>query len=443
MNVSHEQNGHAPNYDDPPSFFDDDVEGDAPAPWDALLSPSTNEWFTTAPAARKWLLRDKRRPNAEGFLPLGKAVQLIAAGGVGKTMAIVQLAQAVATGQEWFGTFPVSSPGPVLMLLGEEDAEEVHRRMYNSAQLLKRAPEAGSIVAVPLAGVACAMLAHDTSGNPIETEFLRWVRSVAGTKPWKLIVIDPLSRFAGLDAEKDNAEGTRFVQAIESLSTAMGATSLVAHHTNKTGRGNGVEVGGEAGRGSSSLHDGFRWQASLGLQTVKLGSSEERERLGQVVTFAVTKSNYSRKGEPLLLRYSEHGGALVPLDAVDLELLGNARNNGEEKQAKVAQKDAARREHAQKIEAEKREKRDAGQERAEKKKAERRHAEDAALRACVAASDGITETTLFSEMSARLDGCSNPATQAAVARAVLAGWMRVNPKGPKNAKLHHLVGGVS
>jgi hypothetical protein len=79
-------------------------------------------------------------------------------------------------------------------------------------------------------------------------------------------------------------------------------------------------VGTADARGSSAFGDGLRWVASLTPTDIKqaLQDPEERDRLGELVTFEVTKSNYSRKGDALQLRRDgEHGGAMVPLDADD------------------------------------------------------------------------------------------------------------------------------
>ena len=44
------------------------------------------------------------------------------------------------------------------------------------------------------------------------------------------------------------------------------------------------------------------------------------------MTFAVTKSNYAAKPDPVLLRRDlDHGGALVPLDEADLATVAGAR----------------------------------------------------------------------------------------------------------------------
>ena len=62
------------------------------------------------------------------------------------------------------------------MLLGEEDEQEVRRRLYQARIVGARMPDDDAIVVVPLAGIACAMLESD-KGNPHETDFLRWVRA--------------------------------------------------------------------------------------------------------------------------------------------------------------------------------------------------------------------------------------------------------------------------
>jgi hypothetical protein len=68
-------------------------------------------------------------PSARVF-PVGEVGQLIAEGGAGKTMALCQLAVAVATGTRWLGTFEATR-GRALLVLREEDAEEARRRLLH------------------------------------------------------------------------------------------------------------------------------------------------------------------------------------------------------------------------------------------------------------------------------------------------------------------------
>ncbi len=246
-----------------PSGLVDTVDREASAaPGVAIDVPAA--WYSERPPARTWLLRDVRRPDSRGVLPLGKVGQLIAEGGAGKTMALCQLAVAVATGTAWLGAFGVQKPGRVLLALGEEDAEEAQRRLYaaRAASPAVRAPEPGAIVVMPLAGVAASMLELDDRGNLVETPWLTEFRSYVRAGDFRLVVVDPLSRFAGPTAEKDNAAGTRFVQALESLVSPT-STVLNGHHTNKGARGANGKVDGTSGRGSTSLYDGARWQCVL------------------------------------------------------------------------------------------------------------------------------------------------------------------------------------
>ena len=184
-----------------------------PSPWESRIKVVPQEWYTTAPKPREWLLKDARTEAKEGVLPLGKVGLLAAEGGAGKTMAVVQLARAVATRTRWLNTFDVPEAGKVLLILGEEDAEEIHRRIYRASHLDGAVPPEGSIVTLALAGITCPMIEDGDDGA-----FLVWLREyVKQTGPYALVVADPISRFYGKDAEKDNAAGTRFCQALESL----------------------------------------------------------------------------------------------------------------------------------------------------------------------------------------------------------------------------------
>ena len=419
----------------------------APAsdPWSDRVAPSEAAWFTEAPPKRRWLLRDGRTALSNGVLPLGKVGLLIGEGGVSKTMALVAFAVAVATGTAWLGCYVTATQGRVLVLLGEEDAEEVHRRCYNVARATAApVPDAGSIVVVPLAGLPCPMVETDERGNAIDAPFLLWLRSyVVQHGPFALILVDPLSRFAGKDAEVDNAAATRFVQALESLATETGATVVCAHHTNKTARGNGATVSGASARGSSAIYDGARWAAALSAESVQCGDAETAAHLGEVVTLAIVKSNYSKKGEPLLLRRDhEHGGALLPLDDADLQTVADARANIVPNRRRRAEREADRDTTMQARAAKDAAERDRRGEAAAAKAAARRADEDVALRACVVAEPGVNEARLISAIRARLGACSNQTARTAIERARLAGWLEVKT-GAKNAKGHHVTGGSS
>ncbi len=224
------------------------------------------------------------------MLPLGKAGVLSAEGGAGKTQALVQLAIAVITGRPWLGHFAIGADAVgrrVLLALGEEDLEETHRRVYDVARALGLAPDereavARLLVVLPLAGEPVALLRRGALGGLEETPELvalrRLLTETAGPEGWALVVVDPLSRWCGPDAEADNGAATRTVQALESLVRAPGGpTVLAAAHSSKLAR----RAGSVDTRGVTGITDGLRWEGTLRVQDDE-------------VYFRQAKSNYSR-----------------------------------------------------------------------------------------------------------------------------------------------------
>jgi hypothetical protein len=64
----------------------------------------------------------------------------------------------------------------------------------------------------------------------------------------------------------------------------------------------------------------------LTIEALAFDDPDVRTRLGEIVTFAVTKSNYAAKPAPVVLRRDpDHGGALVAVDDEDLKLVEAAR----------------------------------------------------------------------------------------------------------------------
>lgn len=373
------------------------------AGWEPHVVPAPPAWFETAPPPRTWLLRDQRPggPKPPGLLPLGKVGELVAEGGAGKTMVFCGLAIAVATKTPWLGCFSIAIRGPdgkpvggrVLLVLGEEDAEEAQRRLYRSRRAMGApVPPEGSIVVLPLAGIVAAMLEHDQHRNLTVTAFLHWIRGwLVEHGPWHLIAFDPLSRFAGPDAEIDNAAATRFIQTLEGIAALTGATVLVAHHTNKLSRRSGT-VDAVAGRGSSALVDGVRWVATLGVERLAFDDAQEQERLGEIVTWSHAKTNYSRRADDLLLRRDlENGGALVPLDQDDLAMVERARGRDEPRERRQAQR--------------------------ERVESETRMREDAALDEILSGPEAPSKIAdVRSALRAALGTCSNDRADAAMAR---------------------------
>lgn len=290
------------------------------------------------PKARRILLQQ----GEHDVLPMGKCGLLAASGGTGKTMALAQLALAVAlepgaNKSEWLETFQVATPGHVLLALAEEDADEVVRRLYRAANAMRLSQEqrkqvAERITVLPLAGRPVALTESDGRGNVTEAPALAELRrrlSEAG-HDWSLVALDPLSRWAGADTEKDNAAATRFVQAVETLVNAPGSPAvLVAHHSGKFAG----KAGEDDARGVSGIRDGFRWVATL--TAVNADDNLRGAVLRQKPPTG--KSNYTRTFDDVWLTRaddSDKAGALLKANAATMGKLRAAHEKSGEKDEK-------------------------------------------------------------------------------------------------------------
>jgi hypothetical protein len=293
----------------------------ASSPWDGRVVLVPSEWYTTRPPARDWLLRDARVEGSPGVFPCGRVGLLVAEGSAGKTMSLAQLAVSLTTGAPWLGAFGVPTTGRVLLALGEETEDECHRRLYRAVGAMGcKAPDAGAVVCMPLAGVECALLESGEKRDPVPTNYARWLIEHVKRERYLAVLIDPHARFGGREAEIANGAATRAVQIYESIA-ATGAGVFIAHHTPQWDRRT-RDPSTSSARGVTALTDGARWMMHMAVEIVANVEAPLRE----IVTASVVKSNYAKKPEPVVLRRdTENGGALVPLDDADREMIAQAR----------------------------------------------------------------------------------------------------------------------
>ena len=328
-----------PNQSDDPGWDPDDP-GAGGAPDDGCAADAESvaamgwttpdaAWLAEEPPRREYLLHDAPGAGFElagpGMLPRGKVGILAAAGGVGKTYALCGLALAVVTGRPWLGHFPVGERrrgARVVLVLGEEDPAELRRRLHTQARAMgldaSHGPDVARILALPGAGEAgLALTQGEDERKGVRTRFadglLAHLRAVAERDgPWDAVILDPLSRFAGPDVEKDNSAATRLIQVLEGFTKLPGEpTIIVAHHTSQASRKEGMgelaTAAATAVRGATGLTDGSRW----------VGSLEEMAALPGLpghAQFRVLKSNYAAfpKSIPrgLMLTREANGGGL-------------------------------------------------------------------------------------------------------------------------------------
>lgn len=286
---------------------------------------------------------DEGHPNpvrSRGLIPAGRVGIVAGGGGMGKSWALMQLAIAVASGSKWLGHFEISTePGPVLLALAEEELEEMRRRIYwavSAAELDddQRKLLARNLYPLPLAGISAALTETNEARQEVPSTFQAMLRErlERAADPWRLVVLDPISRFAGPDVETDNAAGTRFVRILESLADLSGATIVAAHHTKKASRGGASDE--TALRGSSSLVDGARWVLQMDPVIVKAEARATKEKPGRPAVYAdgfaelrLTKRNYSPPMKPVTLRRNPDNGVLRAATDADAALLSQLRRD--------------------------------------------------------------------------------------------------------------------
>ena len=283
-------------------------------PWPQPKTLGQWGWLRTPPPPRRSLLMYQ----GECMLPGGKVGFFIGEGGVGKSWALCQMAISVAAGRPWLETFevPKEARGAVLLAMAEEDQEELHRRVFQAAQAMgleaaQLADLEAHIWPMALAGRFVELL-KDGEPSGAHRDIEQLLITHAPPQGWRLIALDPASRFMGVDAEKDNAYATRFVQLLERLTTLPGHPAVVCvHHTSKSSRQAGQGVRAAAARGASALTDGARWQGNIA-PVYDQGSGEPVEGMAR---FQVTKSNYGPMPGAVYLQRQPGSGVLKRVEA--------------------------------------------------------------------------------------------------------------------------------
>jgi hypothetical protein len=209
-----------------------------------------------------------------GALPKGIVAMIVGAGGVGKTHLVTQLAIAVATGTPFLNIFNPTAycgqgnQGNVFLGFGENQNDDIHRLLYKTTKRLrekgdKQALDTASnhIAAFSFCGQQASFI-EDGRPSRYFREFKMRLEDKAPENGWTLIILDPVSRLLGADAETDNAAATQFIALLEELTIDLpgNPTVLFAHHVNKAAIQSGANQNQTAARGSSALTDGVRQQ---------------------------------------------------------------------------------------------------------------------------------------------------------------------------------------
>jgi len=242
------------------------------------------------------------------FLRKGIVCQLVGAGGIGKTHFLTQLALSIATGKTFLNNYHINEKGSVFLGLGENADDDIHRllRKVSKRHTKEDLEEASKrIAAMSFSGKASSFIDKDGSESDSFKQFLDALKT---NEPkdggWALIILDPISRFLGADAENDNASATFFISLLERFTIDLKGkpTVIFGHHMSKSSLGE-TNTDQTAARGSSAITDGVRWQANL--EKVKSAGDSDEFDLSRV-SFKVVKSNFSEiTAKHILLKGSD------------------------------------------------------------------------------------------------------------------------------------------
>lgn len=241
---------------------------------------SLADWLKKRPSDREYLLTYK----GAGFLPKGIVGVLAATGGTGKTYFLLKLAATMADGGK---IGPIMAPGAVktLIVCGEDDQDEVGRRMWD----ICKGKFPSKLHAASVYGEIGPLMELD-GNKPVRADGFYWLEStIKGHPGLELLIIDPKSRFYGLD-ENNNDHATQWIQCLEYLSKEYCITILFASHTNETNAG---RINQTMTRGASAIVDGCRWQAGMCRMDKETADRYHIDDFKSYVVFDIPKSNYS------------------------------------------------------------------------------------------------------------------------------------------------------
>lgn len=276
-----------------------------------FINEFESNFLLTSPPKKPMLLEySDNSGKASGFLPKGIVSMLVGAGGLGKTHLLAQLAISVATGTAFLDTFTTTDycgtqkKGNVFLGLGENQYDDIHRLLWKASKKLREhqpdiekedpLKEAGNRIApFSFCGQQAAFI-QDKKPSIYFRHLKMRLMEIAPKDGWSLIILDPVSRLLGADAETDNAAATQFIALLEELSIDLpgNPTILFAHHVNKTAIAAGNDQKQSAARGSSALTDGVRWQCNY----AKLNEDSKKELTTDSIDLALlkmTKSNFT------------------------------------------------------------------------------------------------------------------------------------------------------
>lgn len=230
-----------------------------------------------------------------GF-PAGTVGVLASQAGLGKSMFILEVLTAVATGYDVSdGAINIGKVGKCSYISLEDPAQVLHRRIFHLGAFLH--PELRQKLEENLSIYSNTEIFElvDVNGV-INQKNVDELRRIAEGQ--RFVVVDTLRRCHSADENKAGHMST-LLQVFEVIAKETGCAFLLVHHTGKTE--------GNKSRGSSVLYDNIRYQINLEPVSKKDAGKIGVADHSRLVKLVNTKSNYAPiEREKLLIRI-DHG----------------------------------------------------------------------------------------------------------------------------------------
>ncbi len=247
------------------------------------------EWAGGSAPERRWMVAD--------LVPLGNVTMLGGDGGVGKSLLAMQLLAAAASGKGWLGRETMRCKA--LGIFAEDDHDELRRRQERINDHLDIGmADLGDLALVSRAGADSVMMdfgrdyeARDR-GEPCE--FFQRARDLALKHGAQIVVLDALHDFFGGN-ENSRPQARQFVNMLRGLAIDIDGAVVLCAHPSLTGLSSGTGLSG-----STAWNNAVRSRLYLTRPDEDEGEPDRDARVLKVM-----KSNYSRTGDEIRLRWQD------------------------------------------------------------------------------------------------------------------------------------------
>ncbi|WP_246245835.1 AAA family ATPase [Mesorhizobium zhangyense] len=262
-----------------------DNDNENPTNFLPYLCPA--EWQDVPVPAREWW--------SEGLVPMRQVTILNGDGGVGKSLAALQLAAAGALQCDTLGLRPMA--GRVLYVGAEDEAEEFHRRLADIVNMHHRQmSDLTDFRLLPLADRDALLAVPEKDGTMRPTPL--WLTVAVDARAFlpKLIVLDTSADLFGGDEIKRN-QVRQFISMLRKLAIEIDCAIILLSHPSVSGMQTGT-----GSSGSTAWNNSARSRLYL---TRPEGKDEDPDAR----ILRTMKANYGKVGAELRLRWQD--GAFV------------------------------------------------------------------------------------------------------------------------------------